>query len=239
MKINWTYIKGFLLFGLVAFLVGFSHYKNRSQKVTETLVKFQGDNNLFMTFPMVDSLLKQNGSPIKNQLKSTLNLFELEDKIQAHPMVKKADVSATIDGVLKVDIEQRKPIARVISKGYYIDESAEKMPLSSNYSSRVLAISGDVNKDDFKTIHRLVTKILSDEFFKKQIIGIRKLPDNEEYQLYPRIGNHTITLGKIDNLHQKLMNLKVFYVRAMKDSIIHKYSNINLQYNHQVVCTKK
>lgn len=239
MKINWTYIRGFLLLALVVFLVGFSHYKNRGQKITETFVKFEGDNNLFMTFSMVDSLLKQGGTAVKNQLKTKINLFELEQKIQKHPMVKNAEVSATIDGILKVSVQQRKPIARVVGKqSYYIDESAEKMPLSSNYSSRVLTVSGNVKESDYENIYQLVVKILSDDFLKKQIIGIHKT-SNEDYQLFPRVGNHTIALGSISHLHQKLMNLKMFYANAINDSIINKYSSINLQYNRQVVCTKK
>lgn len=239
MKSRWIYIKGFFLLVLVAFLVSFSHYRNRRQKIKETQIYFKGDDNLFMTFAMVDSLLKQNAKVVKNQLKTRVDLFELEHKIKKHPLVKEAEVSTTIDGVLEVDIQQRKPIARVVGKQpYYIDEEAKKMPLSPNHSARVLTVFGSVKKENYKEIHQLVTKILSDNFLKKQIISVERWP-NGTYQLIPRVGNHSILLGNITTLHQKLMNLKMFYAKAIKDSIIDKYSQINLQYNHQVVCTKK
>ncbi len=239
MKGKWIYVKAVLLLFLVGGLVGFSHYKYRSQKITEREIHFEGENNLFMTFPMVDSLLIQSGKKIENQLKSNVNLFTLENKIKAHPLVKNADVSTTIDGVLNVDIEQRKPIARVIGRhSYYIDESAEKMPLSTNYSARVFAVSGNIKKEHYKEIFCIVKRIQADDFLRKQLISIERL-NNGDYQLFPRVGNHTILLGDTTQLKQKMTNLKFFYKKALKEKFIDKYSKINLQYNNQVIGTKK
>lgn len=239
MKRKWTYIKGLLLLCFVLFLAGFSHYKNSTRKIISTEINFNGDTNLFITSETVDSLLIQNSKPIKNQLKTAVNLFSLENAINKHPMIEKADVSTSVDGILSVDILQKKPIARVLGQqAFYIDENAHKMPLSLNYSARVPTISGTIKKENYKDIQYIVTKIQHDDFLSKQLVGIKKL-ENNNYQLLPRIGNHTIILGDTSRLHEKLINLKVFYKKALKDSIIHKYSKINLQYNHQVIATKK
>ncbi len=239
MKGKWIYVKAVLLLFLVGGLVGFSHYKYRSQKIIGREIHFEGENNLFMTFPMVDSLLIQSGKKINSQLKSNINLFRLENKIKAHPLVKNVDVSTTIDGVLNVDIEQRKPIARVVGRhSYYIDESAEKMPLSSNYSARVFTVSGTIKKEHYKEIFCIVKRIQADDFLRKQLISIERL-NNGDYQLLPRVGNHTILLGDTTQLKQKMTNLKFFYKKALKEKFIDKYSKINLQYNNQVIGTKK
>jgi cell division protein FtsQ len=34
-------------------------------------------------------------------------------------------------------------------------------------------------------------------------------------------------------------NFKAFYVKAIKDELLDKYSTINLQFDNQVVCVKK
>ena len=73
---------------------------------------------------------------------------------------------------------------------------------------------------------------------KKQIIGIEKMPDNE-FVLVTRIGDQKIELGKIENLESKFKNLKSFFIKTMKDRTIDNYTSINLEYNNQVVCTKK
>ncbi len=240
MKINWNYIKGFLLLALVIFLYGFSYQKNNAIKVKDVLVEFEAGKNLFMNYQMVNKLLIQNGATVKNQAKSVINLQLLENNVLSHPMVEDAAIYLTVDGLLKADIKQRTPIARVLSEtgSYYIDKQAKKMPLSENHSARVMLVSGGINEVDIKKIHFLVTTILNDNFFEKQIIGIQK-KSNNEFVLSTRIGDQKIFLGKIEDLDQKLKNLKSFYSKTMADKSIDNYISINLKYSNQVVCTKK
>jgi len=239
-KINWNYIKGFLLLSLVIFLYGFSYQKNNAKKVKEILVEFDAGKNLFMDFQMVNKLLIQNGATVKNQAKSVIDLHKLEKNVLSHPMVENAAIYLTVDGSLKAKVKQRTPIARVLlgAESYYIDKQAKKMPLSLNYSARVLLISGDIKDDDIKDIHFLVTAILNNDFLEKQIISIKKMP-NDEFLLNTRIGDQKILIGEIDDLSKKLRNLNSFFSKTMADETINNYALINLKYNNQVVCTKK
>ena len=239
MKINWNIVKGLALLVSVMFLVGFSHHKNNEKKVREITIEFEDGNSLFMNYDMVDKLLKQNGNTVVNEPKTVINLHKLEANVLSHPMVEDASVFLTIDGALKTVIKQRTPIARIVSKtgSYYIDKHAEKMPLSINYSARVILISGNINEEDHAQIYTLVSKILEDEFLKKQIIGVRKVKNNE-FVLSTRIGNQKIELGKIEDLNKKFKNLNSFFNKTMADETIKNYSVINLKYNNQVVCSK-
>ena len=240
MKINWNYIKGVFLIALVGVLYGFSNHKNSEHKVKEIVVEFEKGDNLFMNYQMVNKLLIQNGNTVKNEAKSVIDLHKLESQVLQHPMVENAAVFLTVDGTLKTKIKQRTPIARVISNSdsYYIDQQATKMPLSVNHSARVMIVSGKINGEDIKKIHQLVSTILNDEFLKKQLIGIEKMPNNE-YVLETRIGGQKIYIGKIEDLYIKFKNLKSFYSKTMVDSTINNYTSINLKYNNQVVCTKE
>jgi len=240
LKINWNYIKGFLLLALVVFLYGFSYEKNNAIKVTDIMVEFEAGKNLFMNYQMVNKLLIQNGATVKNKAKSVIDLHELEKNVLSHPMVEDASIYLTVDGLLKASIKQRTPIARVLTEtnSYYIDKQAEIMPLSENHSARVMLVSGNINEGDINKIHLLVTTILNDDFFKKQIIAIQKMPRNE-FVLSTRVGDQKIELGKIENLHQKFKNLKSFFSKTMADKTVDNYRSINLKYNNQVVCTKK
>lgn len=240
LKINWNYIKSLLLLALVVFLYGFSNQKNNGIKIHDISIEFEEGNNLFMNYQMVNKLLIQNGATVKNQAKSVIDLHLLEANVISHPMVEDAAVFLTVDGLLKARIKQRTPIARVLSstKSYYIDKQAKKMPLSINHSARVLLITGDIKEGDIEKIHLLATTILKDDFFKKQLISIQKMQNNE-FVLGTRIGGQKIFLGKIENLNHKFMNLKSFYSKTMADKTIDNYTSINLKYNNQVVCTKK
>jgi len=240
LKINWNYIKGIVLIGLVAFLYGFSYQKNNVKKVREIAIEFEEGKNLFMNYQIVNKLLIQNNETVKNKAKSVIDLHQLEANVLSHPMVEDAAIFLTVDGLLKAKVKQRTPIARVLSntKSYYIDKQAKVMPLSENYSARVLLVSGEINEDDIEEIHYLVSTILKDEFLKKQLISIEKMPNNE-FVLHTRIGEQKILLGKTTNLNSKFKNLKSFFSKTMADKMIFNYSAINLKYNNQVVCTKK
>lgn len=240
MKINWNIIKGILLLCSITFLVGFTYERNKLKKVREINIEFEGENVLFMNYEMVNKLLIQNGKSVKNEPKTVIDLHLLEANILSHPMVEDASVFLTVDGLLNAKVKQRTPIARVIkgNKSYYIDRQAKIMPLSINYSARVLLVSGSISETDTKEIYALVTEILNDEFLKKQIIGIQKVAKNE-YILSTRIGEQKIMLGKIEDLKLKFKNLKIFYTKTMTDQTINNYTTINLKYNNQVVCTKK
>ncbi|WP_456379421.1 cell division protein FtsQ/DivIB [Lutibacter sp.] len=240
LKVNWNYIKGFLLLALVVFLYGFSHKKNSVKNVRDVVVEFEEGSNLFMDVQIVNKLLIQNNVTVKNQAKSVIDLHALETKVLLHPMVEDVAIFLTVDGLLKARIKQRTPIARVVSntKSYYIDKQAKIMPLSANHSARVLLVSGDIKEKNIKQIHLLVTTILKDDFLKKQIISIQKMPNNE-FVLDTRVGAQKIFLGKIEDLNQKFKNLKSFFNKTMADKTIENYKEINLKYNNQVVCTKK
>lgn len=239
MKINWNYIKGFLLIVALVFLFGFSNYRNETKTVTSEVIFEQGDN-LFMSYEMVNKLLIQNQKHVKNQAKSLINLSSLEKQVLAHPMVENATTFLTIDGQLKTSVKQRTPIGRVRtnSESYYIDRQGQKMPLSSNYSARVPIITGLLVTENMEDIYRLLTYIKRDEFLKKQIVGIDKSAEND-FLLLTRIGDHKINLGGIEDLEVKFKNLKAFYNHTMTDKTIENYKIINLKYNNQVVCTKK
>ncbi|AOW21622.1 cell division protein FtsQ/DivIB [Urechidicola croceus] len=240
MKVNWIYIKGVLLIGLVSFLFGFSNYKNSSQKVSDIDIQFEQGDNLFMSYEMVNKLLIQNGGSVKNQAKSLIDLNELENHVLAHPMVENATSFLTVDGRLKTRIKQRTPIGRIntSSESYYIDRQGEEMPLSENYSARVPLVTGILKEQNMDDLYSLLTYIHGDDFLTKQIVGVHVFDENQ-FKLMTRIGGHEIDLGKIDHLQTKFKNLKAFYNHTMVNKTIENYNKISLKYNNQVVCTKK
>ncbi|PCI06179.1 MAG: cell division protein FtsQ [Flavobacteriaceae bacterium] len=240
MKVNWTYVRGFLLVLFLMVLVGFSNHKNEGRPVDKVTVIFEDGENLFMNYGMVDKLLKQNGKTVDKQAKSVVDLQGLESKVLQHPMVESAMSYLTVDNEFVTKVRQRKPIARVLSsKGsFYLDRLGQKMPLSSNYSARVLLVTGGIDTADFKDVYKLVMAIKSDAFLKQQIVGIQKKKD-KEYELQLRVGKQRVQFGKVIKVEEKISKLNVFFKKTLADKSIDKYSVINLKYNNQVVCTKR
>jgi cell division protein FtsQ len=220
-------------------LFSFSSKRNESRKVTDLIVEFEDGDNNFLTHAMVNKLLIQSRDSIKNKAKSVINLYSLENKVSQNPYVEKASVFLTIEGKLKSIVKQRTPVARVVNGdgSYYVDKEGVKIPLSKNYSARVLLISGIANDDDLNEILPLINTILEDDFLQKEVVGIKKSNSNE-YQFSVRSGNYKINFGQLTEVDIKIKKLKAFYNKTFEDKTIQNYKTINVKYHNQVVCTK-
>lgn len=228
-----------LLVGFLSFLYSFTSVRNDRKKVTKIEVKFEEGDNNFLTHAMVNKLLIQNDITVTNQAKSVLDLYSLENNVSKNPYVENAAVFLTIGGVLKSTIKQRTPIARIVSgeDSYYVDKQGVKVPLSVNYSARVLLISGVENDEDIQVVLPLISYILEDDFLRKEIVGIVK-SDTDEYEFSVRSGNYKIDFGEMSTVEMKFNKLKAFYNTTYKDKTIQEYKTITLKYHNQVVCTK-
>jgi cell division protein FtsQ len=228
-----------VLLGCLGFLYSFTSIRNQQKKVSEIIVEFEDGDNNFLTHAMVHKLLTQNNETVQNQAKSVIDLYNLENNVSKNPYVEKAAVFLTVQGVLKSVIKQRTPVARVVNKNdsYYIDKQGVKVPLSDNYSARVLLVSGVNDQKDVSEILPLIDKILKDDFLRKEVVGIEK-SDANEYQFSVRSGNYKIDFGNLTEVDVKFKKLKAFYNKTFEDETIQIYKTINVKYHNQVVCTK-
>ena len=239
MRINWNYIKGILLLGLVVFLYAFSSHKNNSRSVTKIAVQFSGNENVYITREMVNKLLIQNQEQLFNLPKDNLDLKEMEFLLESNDMIKSAQVYLTVNGEVRTKIEQKQPIARVYSDTtFYIDEDGLWMPLSPQHSARVPLVTGVVEKEDLEAVYTMALKVYKDPFLKTYITEIHQ-NENKEISLKMRLSEFEILVGYLENLDKKIKNLKAFYQKAKKDKVLDVYKTVNLQFDNQVVCTKK
>lgn len=235
-----SYITLVALIAFLFFLYEFSIERNRDKRVEKIVVEFEEGDNNFLTHSMVDKMLIQNQKFVKNQPKRVVDLHSLETRVSMNPYVEKASVFLTIDGILKTLIKQRKPLARLVNSDtfFYIDRFGVKIPMSSNFSSRVPLVSGVEDATEIKELIKLLQTIASDDFFKKEIIAVER-ESNGEYVFNVRSGDYRIVFGGIEFASFKLKKLKAFYNKALIDETITRYKLINVKYHNQVVCTKQ
>ncbi|HAN20053.1 MAG: hypothetical protein A2X13_07185 [Bacteroidetes bacterium GWC2_33_15] len=219
--------------------------------------------NAFITQSDIKDLLNKPGNTVLGDPINIINTKEIEDVIQKNSSVKKAEVYVTINGDVRIDVDQRNPIVRVINKrkqSYYIDDEGTKMPLSRKYSSHVLIANGhivehfEVNKFNgfvcekreenpnrnyiICDLFTLSKFIYNDDFWRSQIEQVY-VNDANEFELIPRVGAHLILFGNIENYEIKFRNLKAFYEQGLNNVGWNKYEKINLKYENQIICTKR
>lgn len=238
-RFNWPTIRLLLMLALVIFLYSFTGKRNLNRKVTKAEVVFVGENQLFVKQQAVNKLLIENRQDPKTIATDALDLNKLEKTIDSHPLIDKSEVSVSVDGVLKAVVKQKTPIARINGKGasFYIDYKGNKMPLSENYTARVLLVSGEINDKNKEDLAKLFRVIYDDVFLKKNIIGMQVMPNGSVLMLN-RNYNFKIDFGQLINVEQKFKNYKAFFQKVVLDSSIAEYKKIDLRFAEQVVCTK-
>jgi cell division protein FtsQ len=224
---------------LVAFLFAFTNERNGLRKLTATEILFVGEDKLFITEATVSKLLIQNQGPVTEQTKEIIDLNQLENALISNPMIKEAEVFMSLNGRLSVEIEQKRPIARVSTNAsYYIDDEGGYMPLSSNFSARVPLVTGNVERNDLETVYGFAKVVDEDEFLKKHVIEITQNRDKTiDFKI--RKSSFKVHLGSLKMLDKKINNFKAFYQKALKDNILDTYKIVNLKFDKQVICTKK
>ncbi len=237
MKRSYYTIRMILLLGLIAFLMGFSIQRNDQRFVQDLSVTFIKNDQPFMALEAVNKLLIQNKDSLLTTPKETLVLKEMEARLVLHPMVRKAQVYVTIDGVLGAKIEQRKPIARVSgAESFYIDEDGIPMPLSPLYAARVPLVNGDALLY-VGQVHELILILNQDAFMGPRLVSITVGRDGQMV-LGLRDTDFAIVLGPVVRVQEKLKNFKAFYQKLAQTEELKGYKNIDLRYNNQVVATK-
>ena len=163
---------------------------------------------------------------------------ELELAFLQHPAIKSAEVYSNQLGLINICLQQRKAIVRIKTEydDYYLDKRGLKMPLSDNYTPRVLVMTGEINESYHSSIFSFVERINKDKFWKSQITQLHF--NNKEVIIIARVGSQKIHFGTLTDVNTKLANLYQFYKQAMPVKGWQTYSEISLAYNNQIVCTK-
>jgi cell division protein FtsQ len=221
-------------------------------------------NNKFITESDVRESIERENVNLIGTLMDSVNIHLLEDLItHNNKSISRAEVYRTIYGEIGVNVEQRRPIMRIINPNgdsYYVDDNGQVMPLSKKYTAHVIVVNGHLNepymdhvgenlkrqqlKSDnangelLPDLFKLVHFINSSRFWKAQIEQIY-INSKGDIELVPRVGNHTIILGSIDDMREKFENLEAFYEQGLSKYGWNKYKTINLKFKNQIVCTKR
>lgn len=178
-------------------------------------------------------------SPI-NQPLVAINTEALEQTLLKNELIANAEVYKTPSGLVKFVIKQKIPILRIISHGqnYYIDNAGRYMPYSTNYVVDVPLATGSIEKEfAMSNLYDFTLFLRNEKFWDNQIEQIYVLP-NKDIELIPRVGNHRILLGPLENYEEKLEHLMLFYKQVIPVMGWEKYKVINLKYKNQIVCIK-
>ena len=248
----------FILFGVVALtLMGFIIYEHGHQNINKIKIKIsKSDNGGFLSEESITNIIKEIDS-IKTKKINDLEINLLEKLVSSNPYVNHVDAYININRNLIINIEEREALLRIYlpdNSSFYIDKNGNLFPLCKSYTPRLIIANGYINahthnnlstvtdtlytETELPDIFHLTNKISNNSFLKSQISQIY-VNSIGEYDLIPELGSHTIRLGDVNNIDEKLRNLESFYKKKLVNEGWEKYETINFIYKNQIVCTKK
>lgn len=254
-----------LLIGGLLFTMGFVNKEQDQMKCTALEVKVdQSDDLYFLDKLDVTALIRDRGDSIVGQPRATVNVPAIENALNSHADIANAEVYLGVDGTMKVEVKQRKPILRIFNadgESYYLDEAGKPMPLSDKYTAKVLVANGymlepyakrykysvyDIAKDSLfragsmlDDLFVMANYINGNDFWKAQVQQIYVNKDRD-LELVPTAGDQRIVFGDTSALEEKFNKLLTFYQHGLNiTGWWDRYSTINLKFKNQIVCTKK
>ncbi|MBP7496965.1 MAG: hypothetical protein KA792_04805 [Bacteroidales bacterium] len=220
------------------------------------------DSVKFVTEEDIKRLIQRLCKEGEGKKTAEQELSEIEKGIIEIPWVLSAKVYTTNKENLKIIINQRIPILRVINKmgeNYYIDKQGMIMPICTKHSVRTIIAQGEIyipyreknslinNKKNspidtnkLTVLQKLfvlantIQKTATLETMTDQII-VNKMND---FEMIMQPNNQTIRIGDITNINAKLEKLLNFYKSEYNKFNWTKYKSINLKYSNQIVCSK-
>lgn len=239
------------LIAVIAFIfVSLGFVSSEKRKIAcSNLQVFFNEPYQFVTEKTVEEMVFSSVKGLKGSLMDTIETELIEEKIEELAWIKNAEVfkgysnddSTRFAGGLKVYLEQEVPVLRVVdgAEGYYLNSYGKKLPFSLSHTINVPVITGVADDSLLQNdLLDFVNTISNDEFLASLFQQIDVQSDGE-LVLVPRVGNHLILFGTIENMDNKFRNLRAVYKKGLNNGKWNRYKSITLKYENQVVCTLK
>ncbi len=229
--------------------------KNDLKKCKDVEIKISGiENTGGPKFVDEDDIL----NAIKNVCKTnpigqaigSFDLRKIETELEKSKWVKNAELFFDNNDILKVNLREREPVARVFTASgtsFYIDTALTMLPLSDKFSARlpvftgfpsdniVLSAADSSLLNDIKNISIAIQK----DTFRMAMIDQVDITAERNFEMVPKIGNQLIVFGDATDAEEKFNKLQLFYKNVMVKTGWNKYSVINVQFKNQVVAKIK
>ncbi len=242
----------------VLMLLGFVMKQKANATCEGLVVIFQSDHLRFVEEQTIRQLIAEVEQPLVGEPFEDIDLKKIEKAVLEIPYLNRVKVFRTVDSHLVVEVTERTPIVRLIdrrSRHAMIDRDGFLMPVPGASSPRIPIVSLDFDLVDAEikscknvcnsdtlthllSVYQYVNLLESDPFLNAQFQHTL-LKANGEFVVYPLVGNHTVSIGTLEDIDEKIAKLKLFYSDGMNAVNWNKFADINLKYKDQIVCTKK
>ncbi len=230
-------------------LIAFSERKQSGVVCKDIVVDLENTNeNHFLDEADVLRIIESTGQSIIGKNIDEINMRALEIKLESDKHISKAEIFGDVKGNLTINVNLRRPIARLVrSDGpdAYVAEDGQVMQTSEKYSARIVLVSGAIvnpliekgdlyASDEGKQLMDMIAFINKNQFWKAQIAQLDFNKAGKIF-IYPQVTGQIVEFGLPENFETKFQKLMVFYKEILPQMGWTKYERVNVEYEGQVI----
>ena len=188
------------------------------------------------------------GIPVRD-----LDLKKMEEVLDSRSAVLKSEAYITKDGLLHIDVTQRKPVMRFQKdgKGFYADAQGYVFPIKPGQASYVIVIDGNIpvrtgeegrgkavsgkEKEWMDKISELVSYMDRNRVWSRNIVQIH-VERNGDLILIPWDGKEKFIFGKPEKIEEKFGLMELYYSAIVPAKGKGHYSSVDIRYDDQIIC---
>lgn len=248
----WAVVYGVLIIGswVVVSVAGRQREKGKCQELVTHIRNSEA--NQFLDVDAVKNLVREiQGKEVKDCRLGELKVSSIEYALKGNPYVEDAEVYKDVSSRLLVEIELRRPIARVMDmsgEGFYLDANFTKVDLSTQFTSNVPIVRGEffepilprdtIRSKELAGVKDFLQFVDKSEFLRNQVSEV-VIDKNGEVTMYPEVGDVVVHFGTPDDLSEKFENLMAFYKEVLNKTGWDKYASISLKFKGQIVARQR
>lgn len=241
------------LSGTVVFLILGQERRSRTECADIVVTVKDSSANRFVTNRDVQEYVRTGYGKVVGTAVNDLKLDRIEEVVTGKSAVLSCEAYITPDGVLNLDVTQRRPKVRfqTASNGWYADSDGFIFPLQRSYTCLVPIVDGEFpmnpgrgfkgmledgkEKDWMKQVVSLV-EYMERNGWDRRITQIH-VDRNGEITLVPARGEEKFLFGQPDRFADKFRKMEKYY--RMIAPLDKGYSKVDLRFGSQIVCSEK
>lgn len=242
-----------LLFSMCGYFM-YKHFHNNLEDVELTVIR--NDEDGFIDYDDTYKTIINICDTANNTQINMIDVDSIVNALKTNKWTMSVDANINLKSVMEIEIEECNPIMRVYNsrnKSVYIDNQGNVFPDNDNYTPHLLICSGNINfptteqgnvndtiydRTGLPEAFMLMKEILNDDYSRNCVRHVFKDKD-KNYIFSLNNTNIIVIFGDVNNIKEKLFKMKHFFMRMQGNPELDSYKTINLNFNNQVVCTKK
>lgn len=197
----------------------------------------------------IEKMLAQADIKIVGERMKDVDLSKVSTLLKSNPYIQNVNFVHFAGTRLVIDYTLRNIVLHVYSKDgdqYFVDTEGFLLPYSVKMTDYLIIANGNISQHykkgakvnkELKPVLELTNKILADDFYKAQFRQIY-LNEHHQMEMVTTLGSQVVLLGNLDNIDEKLGNLKKMYKNGLANKGFENYAQFDVRYKNRIIAQR-